>query len=351
MQKVLLPLFNDALGDNIVHSYVGANVSTVLGAEQTVLVYEDRPYKREMTQFFNPWANQIVSVDAPRVLLFPDLYRNFYILSCASMQWTTAAQFEDPVFLRPVRERPENEKVFVVCEQLLEGLGLQAGSWHCIIHSRELGYKHKYGHANLRCADPMNYFRVAQHVVDRLGGQVVRVGDPSMTRWPKKEGIIDLTRLDGVGVFICQAFALSKARFVVATDGGIHPVGSAFGVPTLLSNLTTGAFCWNPWDLLLTKHFHMDDGRVLSNEHALLGNVLRYQDSRDIPAEAGIQRIEDNSVEELIAATEQLHQNAVNLSRPTIPTHTASSQKRMQGCLSYPGQRISCVGASFFPLH
>ena len=339
-------MFNDALGDNILHSYVGANVSAVLGAEQTVLVYEDRPYKKEMTQFFNPWANQILSVNAPQVPLFPDIYRQFYILSYPFMMWTTAAQFENPVFLRPVRERPENEHAFEVCEQTLKEVGLEDGAWHCIIHSRELAYKYKYGHANLRCADPMNYFKVAEHIVDRLGGQVVRVGDPSMTRWPKKEGIIDLTRLDGVGVFVCQALALSKARFVVATDGGIHPVGSAFGVPTLLSNLTTGAFCWNPWDLLLTKHFHMSDGRVLANSDALLGNVLRYQDSRDIPANSGIQNIRDNSVEELIAATEQLHQNAAELSH----LRSLSTSARASGCLSITNHAIGCVGARFFSL-
>jgi putative glycosyltransferase (TIGR04372 family) len=342
--KLLLPLFTDALGDNVLHNYIATNLAASLNAEITVLLHEDRPYKSEIVRFFNPSTNHILPVDPLAVPFFPHLYRNFFILTYEYLQWSVAAQFQNPIFLRPVWEREGNEKNFHVCAQFLSNLGLQSGNWHCIIHSRELGYQYKLGHANLRCADPMNYFKVAEYVVDKLGGQVIRLGDPSMTKWPKKEGIIDLTVLSGLGVFVCQALALSNARFVIATDGGIHPVGSAFGVPTLLSNLTTSAFCWNPWDLLLTKHFRMTDGRKLSNEDALMGNLLKYQDTRDIPADSGIQQVEENSVEELIAAVHQLHLNAECL--PEWRNRQAHLQRSHTAF--WANQKIACIGAQFF---
>ncbi|MDA9976083.1 hypothetical protein N9F34_04635 [Alphaproteobacteria bacterium] len=60
---------------------------------------------------------------------------------------------------------------------------------------------------------------IVNNIIDQLGGQVVRVGNPEMAPFKALDGFIKLTSAKGVN-FIFQLFAISRARFMVAGASG-----------------------------------------------------------------------------------------------------------------------------------
>lgn len=94
--------------------------------------------------------------------------------------WET--QFSIPLELSLPR------KYVVACEAKRERMGLPRDAWFVCLHVREGGYKGDWD--NIRNTNIINYLGAIKEIT-RRGGWVVRMGDPTMTKLPALERVID----------------------------------------------------------------------------------------------------------------------------------------------------------------
>ena len=133
---------------------------------------------------------------------------------------------------------------FVRCLQIPEALegelrtklmaaGVSENRWLVCTHARQDGYRYRQAESP-RSVDPEPFFRLADYIIDDLGGQVVCLGSANMVPAPARPHLVDLTRGED---FLLQAYALSRARFAVVTDSGVQHVVNGLGVPFAVTNL------------------------------------------------------------------------------------------------------------------
>ena len=148
--------------------------------------------------------------------------------------------------------------------QRLLDAGASPDRWIVCLHARQDNYEFRNFREPDRSIDPDSYFQLADYVIDELGGQVVRLGDPSMTPAPAKPHLIDLSRGNN---FLLQAYAVSRCRFAVTTDSGMQHVANGLGVPFATTNVTMLDFlldgfgfpAWHDQHLVLTKKVFAKD--------------------------------------------------------------------------------------------
>lgn len=118
----------------------------------------------------------------------------------------------------------------------LQALGLPLDSWFVCLHCRESGFSPADDEIHLhRNSDIENTRKAVQEVVNR-GGWVIRMGDPSMKKMEKIEGLIDYAhshlkspRLDVI--------LSAKCKFFLGNTSGLMFVSMIFGVPCAAANL------------------------------------------------------------------------------------------------------------------
>jgi putative glycosyltransferase (TIGR04372 family) len=143
----------------------------------------------------------------------------------------------------------------------LTSLGVSRKRWVVGIHTRHNSSCRDYHPINyVRDVDTTQFVRLADYVIDELGGQVVWMGHPSMAVPTKRPGVIDLSA-EPMDV---QYYATAVSRYFVGCDSGPAMVSAAFKVPTLKSNSMYDSGAWNPGDIMLPKNILTADGRVVS---------------------------------------------------------------------------------------
>jgi putative glycosyltransferase (TIGR04372 family) len=203
--------------------------------------------------------------------------------------------FERPVILRIPPEREDG-----LGQRLVE-LGLDPNRWYATLHYRSGNYGPTLGRGQVRNSDPEPYRQLADHIIDELGGQVVQLGHPAMHPFPRRAGLVDLSRLENS--FLLQAYAVCHSRFLVAGPSGPVTLGWGFQVPTAVVDATDGHGGWGDSEqVILTHEVTTPDGRVLSNR-ALFEAGLLDKDllSRKIQGRENY-RVRKNSVAELADA-------------------------------------------------
>jgi putative glycosyltransferase (TIGR04372 family) len=142
--------------------------------------------------------------------------------------------------------------------------GASPDRWIVCFHARQDDYEFRKFREPDRSVDPHSYFRLADYVIDELGGQVVRLGDPSMTPAPARPHLIDLSTGSD---FLLQAYAVSRCRFAITTDSGMQHVANGLGVPFATTNATAldivldgcGFPPWHDQHFVLTKEVFAKD--------------------------------------------------------------------------------------------
>lgn len=119
----------------------------------------------------------------------------------------------------------------------LSMLGIPLDAWFVCLHVREEGFSliddeiQKYRNASIE-----NTFLAINEIV-RRGGWVIRMGDKSSSIMPDMCQAVDYAHH-----FICSSrldiFLLAKARFILGNTSGIALVGSVFGTPCALANMS-----------------------------------------------------------------------------------------------------------------
>jgi putative glycosyltransferase (TIGR04372 family) len=160
-------------------------------------------------------------------------------------------------------------------ERQLLALGLDRDKWFITLHIREDGYRVP-GYQAARLEVPLHPRSVAQveryvaaiDLIIAKGGQVVRLGDSTMTELPPRKGFVDLSRIKNS--FLLQAYACSRSRFLLGGDSGPTVIATGFNTPAAAVNLVNGpvAMTVPKNHVLATKGFRLDDRRVVWDRDA-----------------------------------------------------------------------------------
>lgn len=184
----------------------------------------------------------------------------------------------------------------------LLALGVDPDRFIVTVHCREPGYQFKIGETDgRRNADPFRYYEVMRHVIEQQGGQIVRIGDPSMTLLPETPGLTDLTRQQDE--LMLTARAISRARYALCNLSGCYHLMLGFHIPVILADVIslTEAPLY-PEHIVLTKLFVDQAGRRFQQRAALEEGCVRQAFGDDTYA------LHDTPLDSLIRAADQMYE-------------------------------------------
>jgi putative glycosyltransferase (TIGR04372 family) len=168
-----------------------------------------------------------------------------------------ADQFSTPIPLTL------NNKIVTRCEYARESMGLPREAWFVCLHVREGGYTGDW--TNIRNADITNYFGAIREITNR-GGWVVRMGDPSMTKLPALEHVIDYPFLPTRSAMM-DVYLIKECAFYVGVGSGILDTAFLLGKPVVMTNSTQwiNGIPLRHGDLAIFKHMYSrSENRCLS---------------------------------------------------------------------------------------
>ncbi len=177
------------------------------------------------------------------------------------------------------------EAAVTECTEGLVRRGLDPARWFVALHAREPGYLDKPNSVNLRDCDPNVFWHATNHIIRNLGGQVVRLGHPSMTPFPALPGLVDLSRDAGP---MLQTFAISRSRFFLGGPSGPAAVADAFNVPHAQAD-AVDYYPHNEGMVIRSIDLITPDGRVLRQKDLfdagysklnILGHILKNEGYR-----------------------------------------------------------------------
>lgn len=319
------------LGHQTVGDYLGCHLSAASiarefpGCKLVGIYRDDRPYKKHLNML-NPYVTEYItlppeaSVVAPldwfngeggfpggrlgEELIAKGLHKPDLFLS-PIMAYLRNVILPFPKFRFPDENVPE-------MTSLLKHSGVDPNKWMVTIHIREPNFfwRKRDVHKNpdlseelkkaalVRDFDLMTYLPMITHIIEKQGGQVVRIGDPSMTPLPKMKGFVDLALQKDS--FLAQLFAVSRSRYFVGTPSGPVMFACAMKVPAAMTNgFSVGV--WNPGDVLLLKKIILPDGYCPTPLE--IAGVIG-----ELPGWFGGVEWEDNAPEDFIAVADHLYE-------------------------------------------
>ena len=138
----------------------------------------------------------------------------------------------------------------------LRQMGIPEGAWYVCLHVREAGF---HGHWNaayptVRDANVEDYILAVKTITER-GGYVVRVGDQTMKRLPKMEGVFEYAH-SNLKNSIADVLLPAGCRFFMGTNSGYATVPAIYGIPNVLTNWAPIALpLWFSQDVMIPKLF------------------------------------------------------------------------------------------------
>ncbi|MCP5366066.1 MAG: TIGR04372 family glycosyltransferase [Hyphomicrobiales bacterium] len=289
-------LGTQALGDFVMYHLTAASVARSLQGARLVVVYRaDRPYKDFVTRL-NPWVADTVVLPADPGRVAPlDWLDGGGPLPRPDILLTPSMLEVNRCLGRPPRFRVPAEAAAGLAARLA-ARGVDPDRWFAVLHVRETGYQFRRDVDAARCADPLTYVPAVEDIIAQ-GGQVVRIGDPTMAPLPARTGLVDL-RHDGT--FEDQAHAIARARFFLGTDSGPTQLACALKTPVATTNAVQFGV-WNDGDLALAKRYRLADGRVLATRELMDMGALNAHGKRP----GGMVQM-DNTPEELRAVAARM---------------------------------------------
>lgn len=219
----------------------------------------------------------------------------------------------DPVPLQIPLEKVER------LENRLVALGLDRQKWFAVIHGRESSYRIRT-RGTLRNSNVESFKDLTDHIIDHLGGQVVRLGHFESTIMEPRRGLIDLCRQQDS--FLLHACAVSRSRFMIAGPSGPVVAGWGFQIPTALVDATDDLSGWGSAEnVVLTHEVQTPDGQRLMNRDLLESSLLRPRDLKKLLRTNKKYSVRKNSAAELSAVARHLFDvtNSIKAWRDPIP--------------------------------
>lgn len=296
-----------ALGDFIMHHVAAASVARAIPGSRLAAIHrDDRPYKNFIAAM-NPWVSQVRRIPADPRCVFPlDSLAGQVDDGAEGAAWRAGGFHSPDLFLTPPMMRLEQcigcppalripPAEAPVLEARLVARGLDPTRWFAGLHMREGAYQHRSSAPPERNVDPFTYVPTIKRIIG-AGGQVVRLGDPSMTPLPAMTDLIDIRD----ATFPEQAAAVARARFFFGTDTGPTQLACALKVPTATTNAVT-ITVWNDGDVALMKRQPRAEGGYFPLSDLLSAGCLTLHAWRPHPFE-----FESNGPDELLAVAERM---------------------------------------------
>ena len=287
------------------------------GYRLAVFYNQDRPYKQDIISLC-PDVNIVLA--GPSGMQFPinifdiyaggvrfddpatqahELHKSTVILAGNSLPSMCLPGFSKVPRLKvPETERQRHETI-------LKEHGLDPNRWFACLYWREPGYESRPPHPLRDIVDPGPYMAAIDHIVDNLGGQVVRLGHPTTTTLRTHRDILDIAKMDDS--LMTQIVAISSARFFISSPSGPLTFGSGFGTPTAVTDNIDISGVWNDHDLLLTQKITTSDGRTLQSRSAFDASLLKTGATARVNDPVSNYRYTKNTSENLIQVADELH--------------------------------------------
>jgi putative glycosyltransferase (TIGR04372 family) len=310
MFRIFAFLSKQALGDFMMEALAASAVRDLFDEGELFIYYrDDRPYKKMIVSCIPNVTGVLASPNGSDP--FPvDYFGGGVKMGDADLNANemrkadlilTRSMFSDAALnciplptLRPPLE------TFDSSDENLLALGLDPSKWIATVYWKELGYQYR-GHNRARMIyDPGPYIAAIRHIVEDLGGQVVRLGHTSPEGMPKIKGLVDLATVAESEWM--QLYAVSVSRFMLASASGPSIYGASFGVPTVLTDHIEVTGVWRDHDYIVTQGF-VEGGREYRQMEAFDAGYLNgypgWKDDIDFT-------LRRNTAAELIAATDEM---------------------------------------------
>jgi putative glycosyltransferase (TIGR04372 family) len=176
-----------------------------------------------------------------------------------NFSWEVVAEYDWPAQIHtrlPVTLRPHKK---AVAERQRERLGLPGDAWFVCLHVRESGFHNDT--MTERNATILNYVEAIKEVTAR-GGWVVRLGDPTMTRLPTMEKVIDYPFTPSKSALM-DIYLICECRLYIGMQSGLYDVARLFQRPVILANMASWFYPYplRVGDIGVLKHIYSKSRR------------------------------------------------------------------------------------------
>lgn len=206
-------------------------------------------------------------------------------------------------------------------EKLIKSLNLDKVSWFICLHTREssfLGDKFREWQNQ-----KIENYNLAIDEIVKMGGAVVRMGDPSMTPIKNRLNVIDYAHSEYRSSF-ADLFLISKCLFFIGCQSGLRTLPQLFRKPIL----TVNAYPISPLDfypehlIIFKKVLNIQSMKYLNFEEIMSDPLYCFHDTDKDYTKAGI-KIVENDPEEILEAMREIFK----LIRDGFPSYTIEQKK------------------------
>lgn len=339
--KIFAAALDRTLGDFLTRGIFAAAVKMHFeNAHLTFYYRDDRPYKKDLVEI-NPYIDQKIVVTGDRTTALDQFDMSLdraprgglldfgklgisdpdIVLTPSMMKVEDLLRFDrHPIFRIPEAQVP------LLTDRLI-GLGLDPDRWFCCLFYRQPNYGYR-GPTSYRDVDDGPFEALARYIIEQLGGQVVRIGDPKMRPFDLGPGFIDLSRL--TDEFMTQVAAIRHARFMISTLAGPSHLPGAFDVPYAITNSLSVWGVWTPAGMVLPNHLIDSEGTKVDVRGLLNTGIFDLGAIRNLVTNRGCTLIQ-NTFEELRETVNLLHARTSDCLgwRPQAEAHTHPPPNRI----------------------
>ena len=202
-------------------------------------------------------------------------------------------------------------KLIYYGKKAMSEIGLPQNAWFVVFHIRDNGFQNgawqkQNSYDDYRNADVETY-REGLEAISRMGGYVVRVGDPRMKPFEGVPNLIDYAHSRDRSTYL-DTYLFAMCKFFIGTTSGPILTAQLFGTPTLATNFApVGYRMYTSNSITISKKFYSESlGRTLNLQEAL-NHTLSHETNGNRYPEHQITLI-DNSVEEIASAIVEMNE-------------------------------------------
>lgn len=294
----------DGMGDFMYQAMVLATIKRQFSSAHATLIFtNDAPYKDVVLGFMPDldatvdFANQPYRVDMAGKA--PPEYPAHLTFTPATLSPTLLGRFDRTATMRVPQDREDRLRAELVAA------GVDPSRWFMVMHYRQ-GSTFPLQLKSQRDVSPTTFHAMALHVIESLGGQVLRLGHAGMDPIPESPGYVDLSRAS----IELQVYATARARFMLGTDSGPCGYAAGFRTPILKSNSFSEEGAFYPTDILMPKNVVNWRGEVLNLAQITRHRLLEF---KSLEPYGELISFADNTFEQLRYGVELLHAETADI--------------------------------------
>lgn len=268
--KIFVSLSARALGDFIAYATLASSIREMFDTAQLYIYFRgDRPYKQHIVSCIRN-LESVISVPEKSGGIPVDFFDAHQGRPSHQIEfWEKNGLYNTDLIIAghmlneamlnaiPATTLAPSPQTMQSSDEALMARGLDPNKWFACVYWKEDGYAYRPFNNIRTIFDPAPYVGVIRYIIESMGGQVVRLGHPTPTEVPPMPGFVDLAKVEGSEWL--QMYAVSRARFFVASASGPAAYGPAFGVPTANTDQNLCYGVWGPQDYVVTQDIQYND--------------------------------------------------------------------------------------------